>query len=232
MAQGQRGFQIVLGLVVVGGAVFIATRMMGGKPVSIPANVVVTAADTSGFRGYVIGDANAPVEITEYGDFQCPGCANFDQVQWPTVVTTLIKPGKARFRFRDFPLDNIHSHTRVASHAAACADEQGKFWDVKEQLFARQNDWAYKSDPMPVYKEIMQATGVDGVKWMDCMKSAKYAGRIQASSEEGTKLGVSTTPSFLVGDRLYVGANSDQLAHLVDSLSALGPAAQAAPKKP
>jgi protein-disulfide isomerase len=193
---------------------------------------VVTNADTAGFRGYLIGDAKAPIEITEYGDFQCPGCANFEQIQWPSVVTSLIKTGKARFRFRDYPLDGVHSHPRVASHAAACADDQGKFWEVKEAIFGRQTDWSPKSDPMPVFKEIMQGAGLDVTKWMDCMKSAKYAGRIQASSEEGTKLGVNTTPSFLVGDHLYVGANSDQLAHLVDSLTALATPAPAAPKKP
>ncbi len=232
MAQGQRNFKIGLGVVVLGGAVFIGSRMLGGSPVSIPANVTVTTADTAGFRGYLIGDANAPVEITEYGDYQCPGCAAFEAVQWPAVVTSLIKTGKAKFRYRDFPLDNVHSHPREAAHAAACADDQGKFWEARDQLFSRQNDWAFKSDPMPVFKEIMQSVGMDVPKWTDCMKSAKYAGRIQASSEEGIKLGVNTTPSFLVGDRLYVGANSDQLAHLVDSLTALIPAAQAAPKKP
>jgi protein-disulfide isomerase len=231
MSQAQT-FKIVLGVVVLGGAVFIGMKMMGGKPVSIPANVVVTNADTAGFRGYLIGDANAQVEITEYGDFQCPGCANFDQVQWPSVVTSLIKTGKVRFRFRDNPLDGAHKHTRVASHAAACADDQGKFWEVKEQLFGRQNDWAYKGDPMPVFKEIMQASGVDEAKWMDCMKSAKYAGRIQASLEEGMKVGVEYTPSFVIGGRVWTSLNSDMMVHMVDSLIALNTPAQAAPKKP
>ena len=232
MAQGQRNFRIALGLIVIAGVVFLGYRYLGGTPVSIPANVVVTTADTAGFRGYVIGDANAPVEITEYADYQCPGCANFDQVQWPVVVNTLIKTGKVRWRYRDFPLDNLHSHTRVAAHAAACADEQGKYWEAKGGLFARQNDWAFTSDPMPVYQEIMQSSGVDVPKWMDCMQSAKYAGRIQASQDEGTLVGIYETPSFVVGGRIYTGVNSDMLTHLVDSLTALAPAAQGAPGKP
>ena len=77
--------------------------MHGAAAVSIPANVVVTSADTSGFRGYVLGVPSAPVEITEYADFECPHCADFDQVQFPDINTRLIDPGKARLRFRDFP---------------------------------------------------------------------------------------------------------------------------------
>jgi protein-disulfide isomerase len=232
MSQGQRNFRIALGLIVVVGVVFLGSRYLGGKPVSIPANPVVTASDTAGFHGYVIGDAAAPVEITEYADFQCPGCANFDQVQWPVLVNSLVRTGKARFRFRDFPLDNLHSHTRVASHAAACADEQGKFWEAKAGLFGRQSDWAVRGDPMPVFKEIMQASGVDVPRWLECMQSAKYAGRIQASQDEGNLVGIYETPSFVVGGRIYTSVNSDMLTHLVDSLTALAPGAQAAPRKP
>ena len=231
MSQG-RNFQIVFGVVVVVGVVFLASKLMGGKPVSIPANPVVTTADTAGFHGYLIGDAAAPIEITEYADYQCPGCANFDQVQWPVVVTSLIKTGKVRWRYRDFPLDNLHSHTRVAAHAAACADEQGKFWEVKGLLFGRQNDWAPIGDPMPVFKEIVQGSGMDYDKWLGCMQSAKFAGRIQASQDEGTKIGINETPSFLIGGRIYTGLNSDMVTKLVDSLTALAPAAQAVPKKP
>ncbi len=232
MAQGQRNFTIVLGVVVVVGVVFLGSRLIGGKPVSIPANPVVTTADTAGFHGYLMGDPNAPIEITEYADYQCPGCANFDQVQWPVVVNTLIKTGKVRWRYRDFPLDNLHSHTRVAAHAAACADEQGKYWEANGGLFARQDDWAFTSDPMPIYKEIMQAIGVDVPKWLTCMQSAKYAGRIQASQDEGTKVGINETPSFVINGRIYTGVNSDMLTHLVDSLTALAPAAQGVAKKP
>lgn len=232
MAQGQRNFQVVFGVVVVVGVVFLASRLIGGKPVSIPANAIVTAADTAGFHGYVLGDVQAPVEIIEYADYQCPGCANFDQVQWPAVVDSLIKTGKVRWRYRDFPLDNLHSHTRVAAHAAACADEQGRFWEAKGQLFGRQNDWAFTSDPMPVFKEIMQSSGVDATKWMACMQSAKYAGRIQASQDEGTKVGINETPSFVINGRIYTGVNSDMLTHLVDSLTAPAPAAQGVARKP
>lgn len=226
MAPGQKPFYIALGVIVAGGVWFIASRILGSHNISIPANVVVTAADTSGFRGYLMGSASAPVEITEYGDFQCPQCGNFDQVQWPDVKARLIDPGKARFRFRDFPLDQLHSHTRVASHAAACADDQQHFWDVADALFRRQTEWGLPqspSNPMPIFTDIVKTAGLNVDAWDTCMKSAKFAGRIQASKNEGEALGVNGTPSFLIGGRIYETMGSDQMVKLVDSIIAAAP---------
>src|SRR6476619_3626825 len=59
---------------------------------------------TVGFHGYVKGDPNAPVEITEYADYQCPFCQTFATLQMPTIEERLIKPGRLRWRYRDFPL--------------------------------------------------------------------------------------------------------------------------------
>lgn len=220
MAQGQKPFYLALGAIALAGIAFLALRVFGGGTVSIPANVVVTTADTTGFRGYVMGAAAAPIEITEYADYQCPGCAQFTTVEFTDVKARLVDAGKARFRFRDFPLDGAHTHGRVGAHAAACANDQGKFWEMEETIFQRQNDWAPKSDAMGIFKEIGRAIGLDMGSWQSCMESAKYAGRIQASKDEGEALGVGSTPSFLIGGRLYAGLSSDQMVALVDSLIA------------
>lgn len=228
MASGQKPFYIVLAVVVVGGVWFIARRMAGPANVSIPANVVVTAADTSGFRGYLLGQDSAPVEITEYADFQCPYCGSFSQVQWPDVKARLIEPGKVRWRFRDFPIEGGGSLT--AAHAAACANDQGKYWPVQEALFGRQLDWAQHPNPMPVITDIMKAAGVDVNAWQGCMTSGKYAGRIQASKNEGEAVGVNSTPSFVIGGRVYTNVGVDQLVTIVDSIIAAAPPGAAAAK--
>ncbi len=229
MASGQKPFYIALGVVVVGGGVFIATKAGSGHPVSIPANVVVTVTDTTGFRGYFIGSADAPVEIAEFAVYQCPHCAVFDQVQYPELKARLIDNSKARLRFRDFPIEGAQS--RTAAHAAACANDQGHFADYKEALFRRQSDWAFHPDPMPVMDDIAKGIGVVAKDFDDCMQSAKYAGRIQASFDEGTKLGVNATPSFLIGGRIYNSTSSDEMVKIVDSLIATLPRPKAgAPK--
>ncbi len=221
MAQDQRRFYVIIAAVVVAGGIFIVTRMKRGPQFSLPATAVVTAADTAGFHGYVIGSPSAPVEITEYADFQCPWCAQFESVQWPDVKQRIIDSGKARYRYRDYPLGGAeHQYGRLASHAAACADDQGKFWEVKSALFQRQTDWGQSKNPASIFREIVQANGVDVGKWNDCMTSAKYNGRIQASFEEGTRLGVSSTPTFFIGGMLVRNITSDGLLKLVDSIAA------------
>lgn len=221
MAQGQKPFYLALGAIAVAGVGFLAYRMLGGGPVSIPANVAVVATDTSGFNGYILGSATAPVEISEYADFTCPACAAFATVQFPDIRARLVETGKARFRYRDFPLEGgIHEHSRVAAHSVACANDQGKFWELAERQFQHQTDWALSGDAVAKLKELAKEAGVDTGLWQSCMESAKYAGRIQASLNEGAALGVGSTPSFVIGGRIYTGLNSDGMVRLVDSLIA------------
>jgi protein-disulfide isomerase len=223
MASNQKPFYIALGVVIVGGGAFIASRMKGSQDVAIPANVVVTAADTSGFRGYVTGSASAPVEVTEYGDLECPICASFETVQFPDIKMRLIDAGKIRFRYRDFPLDGPHKHPRVSAHAAACADEQGKYWEAQQAMFGRQVDYALSDSPMSPLSDIMKSVGVNVDTWNTCMASKKFAGRIQASENEGTALGVNSTPSFLIAGKIYVNPSADRIVRIVDSAIADGP---------
>ena len=224
MAKGQKPFLIAIGVIVLAGVGFIVMRM-SGNGVSIPANAAVTTSDTAGFRGYLLGSETAPVEVTEYADFQCPGCGAFATVQFPDVKTRLIDTGKIRFRYRDFPLDGLHRHARVAAHAGACANDQDKFWAVEEQIYARQNEWSFVSDAMPVMEDIVRKAGLDHAAWLECMKSAKYAGRIQASYDEGVRVGVPSTPTFLIDGRLYTGMSADGMVRIVDSLIAVKRAA-------
>ena len=217
-------FYKVLGAAGVIGVGVIGWQMTKQPAVSIPANVTVTAADTAGFHGYILGSDTAPVTIVEYADFQCPQCENFDAVQWPSVYEQLIATGKLRWVYRDWPIDGLHSHTRLASHAAACADEQGKFWQMKQKLYNYQASWAFGTWQMGKFREYAKGAGVNVDQWEGCMESAKYAGRIQASSEEGARLGVNSTPSFLIGGRIYAGVQgSDALRQFVDSIIAARP---------
>lgn len=224
---GQKPFYIGLGVVGLAGAVFLVSRVMGGGSVAIPANVAVTTADTAGFRGYVLGAETAPVEVVEYADFQCPVCADFDALTFGDLKTRLIDAGKARFVYRDYPLEQ-HRHARVAAHAAACANDEGKFWQAKEAIYRGQNDWAYGNDAMDGLTKAVTSAGVDQAAWTTCMKSAKYAGRIQASFELANQVGVGQTPTFLIDGKLYPGKMpGDMMVKLVDSLIAAKAAAPA-----
>ena len=212
-------FYLLLLALLVGGGGLLYWQVRRGVP-SIPANVTVTAADTAGFQGYFLGSADAPVVITEYADYQCPGCQTFDMVQFPDIVRQLIETGQVRWRYRDFPL-NMHPFARLAAHAAACADDQDRYWPLHARIYQGQGQWSVESEPSGTFRGYAEQVGLDLKAYDACMMSAKYAGRIQASYDEGVRVGVNGTPTFLIGDRLYGGlSNSDALKRLVDSLTA------------
>ncbi len=216
---GMKRFYAALGVVAVVGIGVLGWMLSRPRTVSIPANVVVQPADTAGFRGYLLGSDSAKVEVTEYADYQCPFCQTFDELQFPTIKQRLIDTGKLRWRYRDFPLQQ-HPFSRLAAHSAACADEQGKYWEQHRRIYEGQQDWAESSDAAPAFRRYAQLNGLDLARYDACMKSAKYAGRIQASYDEGVRVGVNSTPTLLVGGRLYQGRlDSDAIARLVDSLT-------------
>ena len=230
MAAAPRGvnrFYLLLGAVALIGVGALAWLASGGGSTGIPANVTIQPSDTAGFRGYVLGNADAPVEIVEYADYECPACQQFEVVQFPAVRRQLIDAGKVRWVYRDFPLE-MHRFARLAAHAAACADEQGKFWEMHNRIYQGHSDWASRGNAAPAFRDYAGEIGLDVDQYGECMDSAKFAGRIQASLEEGVAVGVGSTPSFLIGGRIYPGAiSSDQIRRLADSLAALQPAATA-----
>ena len=159
------------------------------------------------------------MEITEYADYQCPFCQTFATLQMPTIEERLINTGRLRWRYRDFPLQQ-HPFARLAAHSAACADEQGKYWEQHARIYEGQPDWADARDAGARFRNYAKAAGLDLPRYDACMKSGKYAGRIQASLNEGIRVGVASTPTLLVGDRLYRGRfDSDAITKLVDSLA-------------
>ena len=216
---GMKRFYAVFGAVAVIGLGALAYLTTRPQTVSIPANVTIQPSDTSGFRGYLKGSPDAPVEITEFADYQCPFCQTFATLQMPTIEERLIKTGRLRWRYRDFPLQQ-HPFSRLAAHSAACTDEQGKYWEQHNRIYEGQAEWAAARDAGPVFRRYAQADGLDLGRYDACMKAGKYAGRIQASLNEGIQVGVNSTPTLLVGNKLYRGRfDSDAITKLVDSLA-------------
>jgi protein-disulfide isomerase len=216
---GVKRFYAGFAVLALAGIGILAYLLLKPSTVSIPANVTVQPSDTSGFRGYLKGSKDAPVEITEFADFQCPFCQTFATLQMPTIEDRLINTGRLRWRYRDFPLQQ-HQFSRLAAHSAACADEQGKYWQQHQAIYDNQSQWAEARDAGPLFRNYAKASGLDLGRYDACMKAGKYAGRIQASYNEGVQLGVSSTPTLLVGNRLYRGRlDSDAIIRMVDSLA-------------
>ena len=216
---GVKRFYALFAVLALAGLGVLAYLIFKPQTVSIPANVVVKASDTSGFRGYLKGSPDAPVEITEFADFQCPFCQTFATLQMPTIDARLIQTGRVRWRYRDFPLQQ-HPYSRLAAHSAACADEQGKYWDQHQRIYEGQSEWSEARDAGVIFRNYAKGVGLDLGRYDACMRSGKYAGRIQASYNEGVQVGVNSTPTLLIGDRLYKGRfDSDAIIKMVDSLA-------------
>ncbi len=215
-------FYLLLGGVALLGGVFlfVASRERPAPPAATPL-VTAPSAVADGFRGFTLGSDSARVEIVEYGDFECPACASFAAVQMPTVREQLIATGKVRWRYRDFPLPS-HRYSRTAAHAAHCAGEQGRFWEMHDQLFFN-HSWAQTGrNPSRLFRDMARAAGLDLAAYDACMDSQRYASRIEASRLEGEALGVNGTPSFFLNGRpLNLRSyGSDEFKRVADSVLA------------
>jgi protein-disulfide isomerase len=216
-----KAFFWLLGAIIVVGVAalsYVATRRNQSVR-EVPQTVDTTGAGAA--QGYVIGKVDAPVKIMEFADFECPACANFSVVTEPDVRTRIINSGLASLTYFDFPL-NMHRNTVAASNAAACADEQGKFWPMHDRLFQAQTEWNGESTdaPKPFFKRYAQEVGLDVAKWEACYDARKYQKRISANFAEGLRRGVDRTPSFVIGNKLYAGMSSfDEMKTIVDSIA-------------
>jgi protein-disulfide isomerase len=163
----------------------------------------------------VRGNPKAPVTIVEFSDFQCPFCARAR----PAVNRVReVYADKVRFVFRHFPL-NFHPQAEKAGEAAACAGEQGKFWEMHDRLWANPG----KLQPAEL-KEHAAAIGLDAGAFGQCLDSGRYAGRVQQDIEQGARYGVSGTPAFFVNGRPLTGAQPyEAFAQVIDDeLARLG----------
>jgi len=193
------------------------------KPKAAPTDVKIVADTTNAGppQGYLLGKVDAPVKILEYADFECPGCAGFATITEPDVRARIIEPGLASLTYYDFPL-TMHRNTLAASNAAACADEQGKFWPMHDRLFQAQDEWNGEATdkPKPFFKRYATEVGVDIAKWESCYDARKYQQRINANLADGLRHGVGSTPSFIIGNKLYRGMGGyDEMKAIVDSIA-------------
>jgi protein-disulfide isomerase len=152
------------------------------------------------------GDPNAPVTLVEFSDFQCPYCQRHFQETIPLLEERYVKTGKLKYIYRDFPLDNIHPQARKAAEAARCAGEQGApaFWAMHDRLFARQEEWAGKSDAVQTFKAYAVDLALNTKAFNACLDSGKMSVGVDADLREGVARGVSATPSFFVGNGWYI----------------------------
>jgi protein-disulfide isomerase len=158
--------------------------------------------------GPSLGPANAPVTIVEFADFQCPYCAKIE----PALKKAKEMYGdEVRLVYRHYPLP-MHSNAERAAQASVCADEQGKFWEMHDAMFANQH--ALAADQL---KATAAGLGLDAETFNSCLDSGRAAEQVAADTAAGNAAGVSGTPALFVNGRFISGAVPlEQITTVVD----------------
>ena len=148
-------------------------------------------------KGPSRGPTNAPVTIVEFSDFQCPYCGR----EYP-VIERLMKEydGKLRLVFRHYPLD-FHPFAQKAAEAGACAQEQGKFWELHDKMFTNQGKLAVAD-----LKGYAKLLGMDAPKFDKCLDSGEKKALVDDDLKAGSAAGVNGTPAFFINGIFVNGA--------------------------
>lgn len=149
--------------------------------------------------GPSVGPANAKVTIVEFSDFQCPFCTRVR----PVLAEVLQRhPEDVRLVYRHLPLANIHPRAYPAALAAACADDQGKFWEYHDELFDDPGELADAD-----FGRLATKVGISDLPAFDaCLGSEDTRARVDADIAAAQSAGISGTPAFLVNGVLITGA--------------------------
>lgn len=148
------------------------------------------------------GPVDAPIQIIEYSDFQCPACGKAQ----PLLARLLAEyPEKIRLIYQHFPLDG-HPWSGLAHQTAECAAQQNRFWSLHDQLYAEQSDWSKSPEsPLETFMKYAAGGGVDLPTFSQCLTDPNVTKKIREEKLAGEDLGVRSTPTFFVNGEAVVG---------------------------
>lgn len=223
---GEKNFLIPGAIVVAGVIIAGAVIYIGGGNRTAPNAPTPSASDTAAKKGAsspsapivesddpVLGDANAPVTVVEFGDFQCPFCGKFFTETEPQIVNQYVKTGKVKFVYRDFAF--LGDESQAAAEAASCANEQGKFWAYHNTLYnylwnnyyakgkSGENVGAFSSAHLAGFASDI---GLDTARFSECVSAHRFKNEVDKDTADGRANGVGGTPSFFINGRFFEGA--------------------------
>lgn len=144
------------------------------------------------------GPENAPVTLVEYGDYQCPYCADMN----PMIKAIAKAMGtQLRFVFRHMPLLEMHPYAQHAAEAAEAAAAQGKFWEMHDAILQQQSELG--SD---LLHQLAVKFKLDVEQFSDDVESRRYRPRVKRDFMGGMRSGVAGTPTFFINGKRYEGA--------------------------
>ncbi|MBA3546747.1 MAG: thioredoxin domain-containing protein [Nannocystis sp.] len=144
-----------------------------------------------------VGPADAAVRVVEFSDFECPYCSKAAETF--RALKDKYAGKSVSFTFRNFPL-SFHPNARPAAEYAQCAQEQGKFWEMHDGIFAVQRELSVDK-----LKEVAAQAGLDTTKLEECMASGRAGPQIDEDMKKAQEVGVQGTPSFYINGQSFAG---------------------------
>ena len=159
------------------------------QPAAPPEGPVRIALDGA----YVLGRPDAPVTMVEFSDYECPFCRQYHMASFEKIKRDYIDTGKVRYVSRDLPLD-FHPHAKPAAKAARCAGEQGRFWEMRRALIVNGNALGPQ-----LMAGLARELKLDEAAFGECVASTRYDKAIADDVSAAAAVGISGTPTFVVG---------------------------------
>jgi protein-disulfide isomerase len=223
----QRNTYIVVGAVVVAVLAVLIVLL-----ISAPADAPIPNGTATRYQGIdqsytdkgfpVLGNANAPVKVTEYSSFDCTHCADFHDGTWPQVLDTI---RKSEVQFTYIPVYGTGGiqNGQGAAKAAICAGDQGKFWEMYDALFSWQKLYANTAFSQNRFVGGVNALGLDSGKWTQCVSSDHPQTVVDAAMNAFKLQGAAGTPTLLVnGNVVDVASNVSLMDAINQAFAAAG----------
>jgi len=188
---------VFLAIVAVAALIVVNSSSDGGGDADNVKDTALVDEQLSGIQqdGLVLGDPNAPVEVVEFGDLQCPVCKGYAENVLPAVIEGAVAEGKAKIAFRNFVV--ISAESEPAGAAALAAGAQGRGWNFVELFYRNQGREASGYITDQFLTAIAENAGVEDIaQWNKDRKSAKFTGEVKKTTAEAQRLGYTGTPSF------------------------------------
>ncbi len=192
---------LLVGIVVISALIFggLVWAIVSAPPSTPPSSGSITFDDSA---DPFIGPEDATTVVHLYSDFQCPAC----RASEGSVNYAIEKyKDKVKFVWKDFPLMTIHPNARIAANAGRCAQDQGKFWEMKIKLYEGQLNWEGGRDPSADFEAYAAQLGLDADQFATCLSSKAGDAKVMASYQEGVKNSVDRTPTVFIGDERRFG---------------------------
>ncbi len=213
---------ILVAAVMIGGAITFAT-LYGGAPApsgtagaTVPnaqpqPSVSATQVMQLTSHDSILGNANAPVTLIEYGDYQCPFCGEFFSQTQPQIVANYVNTGKVRMVFRNLAF--LGPESTAAAQAAECAEDQNKLWPYHDALYAGKVAEVQKGGSeddgffnRTLFLKLASHVGLNVPQFTSCIDSNKFASQVAQEKADAAAAGVDSTPTVFINSTQVVGA--------------------------